>query len=298
MIELAIVATRWLQYVGAAILCGSSLFFVYAVVGPLAQPLRRDTRRLLISGAAVLTGSSLLAIGLQASLFAGSVADGFAFPALRDVVAYMPLGKAALARSIVAGAALLLLATLPVARGTWLAAGSLGVIATTSLAWMGHAAASENSAHVAADIVHALAAAVWIGALFSFALLTRRPFGASNLAQLHDALLRFSMLGIPLILVLALSGVMNSWYLVGPANFNELPSHPYGQLLLLKLFAFAAMLAVAVINRYRLTPALSDQSGGAGFVQLRRSILLEGLLGAVTLGLVAWLGRLEPLALS
>ena len=297
MIELAISATRLLQYVGAAILCGSSLFFVYAVVGPLVPSLRRDARRLLMSGAALLALSSLLAIGLQASLFAGSLAEGFGLSALRDVVTYMPLGKAGLVRSIAAAGALLLLVLLPVGRGMWLSAGGLGVVAAGSLAWMGHAA-SESWAHLAADIVHALAASVWIGALFAFALLTQRARSASHLAQLHKALVRFSALGIPLVLVLVLSGLTNSWYLVGVGNLTALPSDRYGQLLLLKLLAFGAMLVLAVLNRYRLSPALSGPSGGATIRRLRRSILLEGLLGVVTLALVAWLGTLEPLAFS
>ena len=298
MIELAIVAARLLQYVGAAILCGSSLFFVYAVPGPFGEAQRRGAGRLLAGGAALLAASSLLAIGFQASLFGGSLADGFAPQALRDVVAYLPLGKAALVRSIAAGTALLLLALLPPVRGVWLAAGSLGIVATASLAWMGHAGASESSVHLVADILHALAAAAWIGPLFSFALLTREARDAGQLAQLHVALRRFSTVGIPLVLVLLLSGLANSWYLVGAAGLGELPFDPYGQLLLLKLLAFAAMLALAAINRYRLTPGLQGQPGHAVIRQLRRSILFEGLLGVVVLGLVAWLGTLEPLASS
>ena len=46
MIEGAIVALRLLQYAGAAILLGSSLFFVYAL--PAAEPRRA---RLLVAGA-------------------------------------------------------------------------------------------------------------------------------------------------------------------------------------------------------------------------------------------------------
>lgn len=298
MIELAIVATRLLQYVGAAILCGSSLFLVYAVTGPLGERQRRSAGRLQASGAALLAASSLLAIGLQASLFGGSLADGFTPQALRDVITYLPLGKAALVRSGVAGTALLLLALLPPGRGVWLAAGSLGGIATASLAWMGHAAASESSAHLVADILHALAAAAWMGALFSFALLTREAREASQLAQLHEALRRFSTVGVPLVLVLVLSGLTNTWYLVGAAGLAELPSDPYGQLLLLKLLAFGGMLALAGINRYRLTPRLQAPPGQVTITQLRRSIAFEGLLGLVTLGLVAWLGTLQPLTAS
>ena len=52
MVEIAIVATRLLQYVGAAILFGSSLFLVYAL--PAGRQPSSRFRPLLIIGAACI----------------------------------------------------------------------------------------------------------------------------------------------------------------------------------------------------------------------------------------------------
>ena len=128
MIELAIISLRLLQYTGAAILFGSPLFFLYAPAGPTSPALARATRRLLTTGAAILAVAALLAIAFQASLFTGSLAGGFSFEAVGSVISFMDFGKAAVARAVAAGAALLLLVTLPLSRGTLVAAGSLGAI--------------------------------------------------------------------------------------------------------------------------------------------------------------------------
>ncbi|WP_315760457.1 CopD family protein [Sphingomonas sp. Y38-1Y] len=80
----------------------------------------------------------------------------------------------------------------------------------------------------------------------------------------------------------------------------SLPFTLYGQLLLAKLGAFAAMVGLASLNRFRLTPALgSVASSGAARREigaLRLSLAFEAALGIAVLALVAWLGTLEPVA--
>lgn len=291
MIEAVIAALRLLQYTGAAILFGSSLFVVYAL--PTAEP--RWARPLVASATGLLALSAVGGIAAQASLFAGSWTDGLTGEALASVVAYMPLGKAALVRAGAALAALVLLALLPRGRAAWLAIATAGAVATTSLAWMGHAGANEAPGaelHLLADAVHALAAALWVGALVAFAcLLARRvdPY------ILHAALRRFSRIGVPLVLLLALTGLVNGWFLVGPANAIGMLTTPYGRWLLVKLGLFAGMLVLAAINRNRLTPAIEGRTLSATG-HLRHSIALETALGLGVLAVVAWLGTLPPLA--
>ena len=72
----------------------------------------------------------------------------------------------------------------------------------------------------------------------------------------------------------------------------------YGLLLIVKLVLFLAMLALASVNRFRLTPAFErsiangDRPGGLG--ALRRSLAIETACVVVILALVAWLVTLEP----
>ena len=66
MLEAAVIAVRFLQYAGAAVLFGSPLFFVYA-----GEPAPRVARAMVASAAVLLALASALEIGAQSSLFAG-----------------------------------------------------------------------------------------------------------------------------------------------------------------------------------------------------------------------------------
>ena len=83
-----------------------------------------------------------------------------------------------------------------------------------------------------------------------------------------------------------------------PCTYLAANSNRYGQLLLAKLVLFGAMLVLASLNRFRLTPALEqampggDQRGALS--ALRLSLGIEVVCAIVILALVAWLGTLEP----
>lgn len=282
MIEPAIIVVRLLQYAGAAILCGSPLFFVYA--GPVPPG-----ARLLVAGAAALLAlASLAAIAAQAVLFAGSLGEGLAWESLFAIVTEMPLGRAALLRAGLALAALALLARRP----SWPLVAALGTAAAASLAWLGHAGAADGALanwQIAADIAHVLAACAWLGALAGFVLLARGEDGG----ELHSALVRFSGAGSLLVAALLLTGVANAGFLAGADQIGTGWSTPWGHLLALKLGLFAAMLAFAANNRWRLTPRLARPGRGA-VIALRRSVGLEAGLGLMVLAAVAWLGTLAP----
>lgn len=304
VIEPAVVFLRLAQYIGAMILTGSSLFFLYALplsgVASAAQV--RWTRRLQVCAALLLAVAALLGIAAQSAVLSGSVSEGLKAETLSAVVSGMDLGKAATVRAAAALAAALLLLLLSPSRLSWLVAAVLGTIATASLAWMGHGAATEGvwgQVHLASDILHALAAAGWIGALIAFfCLLAARSRTAETNEALCEALRRFSGVGSALVAVLVATGLINSWILVGPDRVEGLWTSSYGQLLSLKLVLFVGMLGLAAANRFRLTPALAraraSASSDAALQTLRRSIALEALLGLAVLLLVAWFGTLPP----
>ena len=177
-------------------------------------------------------------------------------------------------------------------------------IALASLAWTGHGAASEGRAgllHLWADIAHLLAAGAWLGAIAAFGWLLYRPRAAmtpDHLHLLHRALARFSVIGSLLVGVLVASGMVNGYMLVGPMHVLDLPTTRYGQLFLIKLALFAAMLALAAANRFRLTPALGTALGQGDSARtvtaLRRSIAWEAGAALAIVSLVAWIGTLTP----
>ena len=73
----------------------------------------------------------------------------------------------------------------------------------------------------------------------------------------------------------------------------------YGQLLLIKLALFAAMLMLAGVNRWRLTPAhgaaIANGNPVPALRGLRQSLVLETFTVLTILAVVDWLGTLEPI---
>jgi putative copper resistance protein D len=186
-----------------------------------------------------------------------------------------------------------------------------GSVAVASLVWSGHAGATEGAAgtvHRISDILHLIAAAVWIGAIGAFLILisprhVREWPGGLQIAV--RSLDQFSRVGTICVLVIAATGLINSQMIVGAENLGRSLASPYGQLLLAKLALFGLMLALAAANRWRLTPALAVAAAGddaesvdsdpdAALAAMRRSLIIEASAALAILALVAWFGTLEP----
>jgi putative copper resistance protein D len=305
--EAAVVILRWAQYGTSFVLAGGALFALYALpatgphsAGGLAWP-----RWLLATSAGLSTLASLAGLVLQTAVVSGSFAAAFDPAILSSVLTEMAMGWASLTRALAALLALGVLLLAPPRRSTWAAAALLGLVAVGSMAWMGHGAATEGSAgalHLIADIAHLYAAAVWIGALAFFLTLVGESWGDGQTSPtFHSALSGFSSIGSGVVAVLVATGLINSWFLVGPAGVPALLGTLYGRLLLLKLLLFAAMIALAAANRFRLTPALRDTlakpaARSPQVEALKRSLILELAAALALAAVVAWLGRLAPIS--
>jgi len=162
-----------------------------------------------------------------------------------------------------------------------------------SLAWTGHAAAAEGpwrGGQIVSDVVHLLAAGAWLGALPALVYVLGNAQSVQDAAW---AVRRFSSLAIVGVSVLILSGVGNSWFLVGsvPALFGT----RYGMLLLAKLALLAAMLSLAAVNRLILTPRLSAGDRPA-LRALKRNTTVEIAVGLMVVAIVGVLGITVPAA--
>ena len=168
------------------------------------------------------------------------------------------------------------------------------------VAWGGHAAGglgAEAIVHPAADVLHLVAAAAWVGALIPLAvLLAVTGHAADELNLARAATLRFSMLGMAAVSTLLATGLINTWYLVG--STAALLGTYYGKLLLFKLALFLVMVAIAAFNWSRLTPALvqtdSITAAQAARRRLNRSAMIEVAAGAIIIAIVAVLGTKPP----
>jgi len=292
--DTAMVAVRFALYADLMALFGIHAFALWTI---RAQPPRS------LAFALSLVGLLLSLLGLLML-----VADMAALP-LADVdrasIAIV-LGETAAGKAIMWRIAFLLLAALAallparLERFRAVAIACLSGLAVATLAWSGHGAATEGAIgtlHLVADILHLLAGAAWFGALLAFLWLLVRP--GVDPSALHRALARFSALGFGLVGAILLTGLINSWVLVGIANVGALPFMLYGRLLLAKLALFAAMIGLAALNRRRLTPALAMAevygNPARAIASLRTSIALEATAAMAILALVAWLGMVEPM---
>jgi putative copper resistance protein D len=169
-----------------------------------------------------------------------------------------------------------------------------------SLAGVGHTQINDGAAwfiHVSADSLHLLAAGAWLGGLVSLFYLVGPAVGKSPAGDVEatHAALRFSAMGYIAVAASTGSGLLNSWYLVGSsANLAT----PYGQLLIVKMGLFGAMIGIAGLNRFWIVPRLIDAHGiggrSAGLAKLRRHIVGEQALGILIVLIVGVLGTMQP----
>ena len=302
----------------AHLLAAISLFggfvFVLAVGGPAkradahgnALEWNRLSRRLRAIGGwslgiAVVSAAAWFA--LEAALVGGSpFIDAMSGDVLGRVATETMFGRAWLWRFAIAIA--LAVVMLYEARSSMVPRRALANVATAlaaiylaTLAWAGHAAAGQGAdrlVRIGTDGAHLLAAGAWVGALPGLVMLlwgARRVAAVASIDVAARAARCFSWLGIASVGVLVVSGAVNAWYLVG--DIPHLIGTSYGQLLLVKLALFVAMLALAAVNRARLTPRVS----GRDFValhKLSRNAAVETIIGIAVVAIVGVLGITVP----
>jgi len=239
---------------------------------------------------------SLLGYLLTVAEMAGAGLNDLDWQLVRELTTGTAIGRAFLARVGV----LLIAATFILRKPSnpmWLAMPA--AVALGTLAWSGHAAASEGmlaAPRLAFDILHLFAASIWLGALVLFLAMLSKAAGTQ--AATGGALARFAGIGGALVVTLGLTGIANLWFLAPPRDWLGLVQTGYGALLSIKLVLFSAMLGLAGLNRFALVPRLvasgNEDQGRFAVRALRISIALEFVLALTILLVVARLGMLDP----
>lgn len=300
----------------ASIMAAGVVFFVVFIAEPafheapthskIAAAFRLSLGRIAWISIAfsVLSGVTWLVL-VTASMSGQPAADVYAQGTLWTVLSQTDFGNDWLTRSVfvcVLAGLLIPLLSVAGAKPPWLEAAAVIFAASLvgSLAWAGHAIGAqgiEGIVHPAADVLHLIAAAAWVGTLVPLALLLSMTGEDADLLPVaRTATLRFSTLGIVSVATLLLTGMVNAWYLVG--SVSALTGSNYGRLLLIKVALFLIMVGIAAFNWSQLTPRLV-RNADAGAVQkarraLCRNATIEVSLGAVIIGIVAVLGTLPP----
>ncbi len=298
------IVVRAIHFAATAVTAGA-LMFRAVVAGP-ALRCQRDASAfvesqirevawisLAVAMASGLASVLLLTMSLSGEGLGETVMSG----ALRDVLNLTQFGLISQIRLALAIALAICLAFDRLAPARWLALGlALGLI--IAIAWTGHAGSTPyrlGDLHLAADALHLIAAAAWMGGLPSLVLLLAAVRGNKALAGAsvaQAAAQSFSTLGVVSVGTLLLSGIVNTWILVG--SFRGLLFDGYGIVLMLKLAVFAAMLGFAAVNRFWLTPQLAGSPDVAALRQLIRNSVIEIVLGFVIFVIVGVLGTLHP----
>lgn len=280
------------DYVALLLAGGLAIFLSWTVRGVrLADDVRRRLVRVLRGSALVAVLAAAAAVPLAGAYQLGSGLDGVLDPAALDpglvqqdlqVLALQVFGLAVAAW--VAGQ-----------QRSSLVVDLVTALAVWSPALVGHTRAYEPSALlVVTDALHLSAGAVWLGGLTGLALSLRSVAGRPKDAAL--LLSRFSTLAAALLAALALSGVLLGWRIVG--SWSRLFGETYGRLLLVKVALVLVVAAIAAVNRYRLLPRVTGDSGHdvrrQGAALVRRAVVAEAAVLVAVLGVTGFLTQKPP----
>jgi putative copper resistance protein D len=180
----------------------------------------------------------------------------------------------------------------------------LSVIELVSLAWAGHGAASPGPfgiVHLLGDALHLLTSAFWPGALAplaAFLVLLLKSSQVEVIVLAAPVVRRFSATSLIAVTVMALTGLLNSIFLVG--SFRALLTSAYGQLLVSKLILFFAMVGFGAWNLFLLKPRIAVDLSTVNLAQnsairlLLRNVLWEIGFGTLVILIVGFLGMTPP----
>jgi copper transport protein len=309
------VIVRLLTYVGYAGFLGTMPFLWLIArpafrqapgLRPTLDALVRENRRVALFALGLTLIAAVAGLTLQAANAAGtSVAGVFGGPIVSVALGtrYGVLWWVRIGLILAVGALLLLPESpRPPAFVGPLAAG-IGSAALLAHALASHGAAASGSAlaPVVTDTLHLVALTFWVGGLIHLAVALRilaRAEPRSQATAVVAALIpRFSTIAAGAVIALALTGLYQSWLLVG--SLPALLGTAYGRVLLLKLVLVAILLAPAAINllllRPRLARAVEHGADGSATVRaLRRTVATELAVAIVVLSVVGALTNLQP----
>lgn len=274
------------------LLWGSSAYCAALIPQPLAQSIARRLRHLSVGLIIIATVTTAATLALQSGMIGEGWRDTHNVAMIHDVLMDTSVGQAWQAEAV--GALLLLMAlVVPFAAFPAATAVASGLF-LASFALTGHAAMYEGwlrPVHGANDALHLLSAGAWVGALAPLLIVLRGIGQADHHTAADRALRRFSTAGHLAVALMLASGVANTFLVLRQWPIDL--SSPYVVMLDLKIALVAAMLALALANRYFYTPRLA-QDQAASIRALRRDTAIELLLGIMVIALVSVFGMLEP----
>ena len=286
-----LVIARWANFLSVATLFGMALFQLYAPQGS------RKTfagsvaaRRLFLAGGAIVFISTIGWAGAVLVDLAGDAGALYDRNAWSSFLFDTSFGPFWLVRCTLA-TVLAICAKRGVRANALIAA--LAACLLFSQSWIGHVAALSAPARFGVALAyaaHVLAAGAWLGGLTSLIVVLPVFRARDDQVSTSNLLTRFSTVGLVAVVAIIFGGLVN---VVAQAHMATLLTSGWGRTLGVKVLLVLAMLALASLNRFVLTPRLSTE-GSSKLDAMIRSVALEQALGIATLGLTAVLGILDP----
>jgi copper transport protein len=272
---------RWLAFCCFALLIGAVGFVIWCWPAGASSPL---VLRLTMGAWAGLAGSVLAAVLLQGVYGAGQGVGHVFLPDVLHATLYSRYGRALGVRLLLVIVALFVftitLGSLPAGgRRARTTAGVVWGILTAALAstWAlaDHAGTGiQVPLAIPSDIVHLSAVAIWLGGLAMLTtIVLRRPRpagtgpagtgpaggggrrrGAAATAEAALAVTRFSPIALSCVAAIVVTGIYQAWRGVG--TLGALTGTTYGRLLLLKIAAMCALIALGYLARRRIAEGL------------------------------------------
>jgi copper transport protein len=298
----------WALFLGVLLLVGA-FSFELLVAGPVlgSRPSGDRLRRLWALHSTRLRAAALgllvLASGAQLALQASAIHEDTilsAFPGpMVTVLAETDWGRLWIWRAGLAAA----IAGLMVAQARWpgrepgLAVLSLclgvGLLATLSLTSHAAATAGIRAWALANDLLHMVAASVWVGGLAALLLLAAIALttlaGPQSRRVLAAAVPRFSVLAGLSVATLVVTGIYSAWAQV---TIVEALASPYGAALMAKIALVLGLLLLGAVNLLWIRPRLALNDSAARW--LRRLVAAEVVIAVLVVLVVGFLTALEP----
>ncbi|WP_327284259.1 MULTISPECIES: copper resistance CopC/CopD family protein [unclassified Streptomyces] len=293
---------RYAAYAGFTVLVGGAAFILLCWRRGAAQ---RPLQKLVVRAWVTLTAATLVMLVLRTPYTgSGKFADALDLNGLRAVLE-TKTGASLVSRLLLLGAAALFIAVLfgAYARRTAEAAdtgkrkdkskeadkegddllfglgigGAVvagGIAATWALSE--HASTGiQPGIAMPADILHLLAVAAWLGGLTALLVALHKVPGIER-----EAVQRFSRVAFVSVVVLAVTGVYQSWRQLG--SWSALTGTSYGQLLLLKVGLVAVLVGIAYVSRSWTARLTEAPAGKAAKITRQRDVSRETKPAAVT----------------
>ena len=288
-LDILLATARFLHYAAAIQLFGATVFSAILLPQGLRASLSRPILNLERISATVLLLSGIAWLMASAASMGDGLQDAVNPSVIGTVLADTEFGHVWGPRLVICTLAIVA-ATFPGDRARWISV-LFATLALGSLGLVGHATIDSGPLGLineTSQALHVLSSGFWLGALLPLLFLLALIRDPARASLADGALRRFSGLGHIAVAILLLSGVANTWFVI--ADKPNLGA-PYQQLLLVKIGLAGLMCVMAIVNRYLFLPAIPRESGTR---QLVRGTIIEVVLGALILALVALIGIMAP----